>query len=127
MPAKTKDEEKLEAKASLPVNHPKAGYVSPDLSEIVDREPPNEEERSRQSRKRPTREENIEKREKEVKAVAESEDEIAKEESEAEAKAAELAAEAAKKQKDIQAKAGIIPEPTPTSGELLAKQESSSR
>jgi hypothetical protein len=68
-------------KQELPVNHPQAGYVSPDLSLndgnqiLPDEEPPEEE-------KPLTREERIEAREAEVKAVAEHEDKVAKAEAE---------------------------------------------
>jgi hypothetical protein len=89
----TTTEEEVEAKASLPINHPKAGYVAPDLSAIDNREPPNEEET--QSRRKPTREENIKAREEAAKAVAESEDAAVKEEQEA----AEEAAKEAEKEK----------------------------
>jgi hypothetical protein len=87
--AKAKEEEQ---KLSLPVNHPKAGYLSPDLSLIDGREPPNEEDVEEE--KPQTREERIEAREAEAEAVAEAEHKAATEEQEAAAETEEKAVKA---------------------------------
>jgi hypothetical protein len=103
----TKDVEKRESEASLPINHPKAGYVAPDLSAIEDRDPPDEGKVKTESLAQGptshsfnpadentvprTREENIAAREAEVKAVGEAEDKARKEEVQAEEKQAKEA------------------------------------
>lgn len=92
--------EKEEAKATLPINHPKAGYVEPDLSAIDGRDPPEEVEVEEEKPK--SWQEARDAREAEVKAVAESEDKAAKEEQEAEEEAtkeSQKEAEKAEKQK----------------------------
>lgn len=137
MPTKAK-EEKPEAKASLPPNHPKAGYLDPDLSFIDNRGEPEEGEVDTEAVKKNltshgihpldenthprTREENISKHDEEVDEVGEAEDKAAREWLEAEEEAAKQAEEARQTQLGIQAKAGLVPAPTPTAGEIVAKQ-----
>jgi hypothetical protein len=79
-------------KKSLPVNHPQAGYVRPDLSLIDGREPADESEVEDTEPK--TRQERIDAREAEVEAIAESEHKAATEEEEAVAEIEAAAAEA---------------------------------
>jgi hypothetical protein len=86
--------EKTEApKKSLPVNHPQAGYVEPDLSAIDGRDPP--EAPPEEEEKPKSWQEARDAREAEVKAIAEAEDKAASEEEEAAAETEEVAAPAA--------------------------------
>jgi hypothetical protein len=86
----TKGKEKKERKRTLPAGHPRAGYVSPDLSFVDGVETFSDEEQE-------ARDEMIAEHEEEVEAVEDAEDEAAKEEEEEKAKEQEEAEKSAKK------------------------------
>jgi hypothetical protein len=98
----------------LPVHHPQASYVPPDLSfidgvELDDKSKAWAEERDSA-------------REEAVEAAVESEKKVLDEEAQAREEASEKAKEARDKQIDLQAKAGVIPAPTPTAEEIAAEK-----
>lgn len=115
------DQSEEEPSASLPVGHPQAGYVSPDLSfhdstGIL----PDEEKEWHETRNK-AREESVE-------AVEEGETKAAEELAEATEEANKQAQAARDAQIKKQVDAGLIAAPTPTPGQIVAeKQEKGSK
>lgn len=110
-----------EPSASLPINHPQAGYVSPDLSFHDGTGILPEAEKAWHEARNKAQEEGAE-------AVAEQETKADKEIKEAEEEASKRAEAARDAQVKKQVDSGQIAEPTASAGEIIAeKQEKGSK
>jgi hypothetical protein len=120
MAEKTKEREHPKVEGKLPVGHPHASYVPPDLSfEDGIGEKPSEVEEWDETRDS-ARDEGVE-------AANKAEEEFAQLEAEARDESSEQAKKARDEQVDIQVKAGQRPAPTPTTEEIVAEKISGSK